>query len=205
MVGRPQKRTIETRQNILAAAEKLFNKNGFDDTSMDQVANKAGVVKGTIFSHFGDKTSLLIAIKINFLTDLLANQNQSLSQNINSPIAEQLMALYRPWLHIFRDNPDFAHLFLVQSSLKSGVWTDEFVSLCSGFEALILRTIQNHASKPENSLIFNVELSTQAMQAFYFHVLALYKGGYIKSTKDQEVLLSQLITNWWANLPSSPK
>lgn len=197
MVGRPQKRTIQTKQNILSAAEKLFSKNGFDNTSMDEVALKAGVVKGTIFSHFGDKTSLLIAIKLKFLVNLLADQQQSLAQNKELILSDKLMELYRPWLKIFRDNPDFAHLFLVQSTLKSGVWTDEFVKLCGGFEQLITDTLQNQSTNAAD-----VELGTQAMQAFYFHVLALYNGGYIQSVKDQENLLNQLISNWWSNSSS---
>ena len=126
MVGKPQKRTIETKQNILTAAENLFDKNGFEATSMEQVASKAGVVKGTIFSHFGDKTSLLIAIKLKFLVNLLETQKSWLENANASNLSETLMQLYRPWLQIFRENPDFAQLFLVQSTLKSGVWTDEF-------------------------------------------------------------------------------
>lgn len=196
MVGRPQKRTIETKQNILNAAEKLFNINGFDNTSMDEVASKAGVVKGTIFSHFGDKISLLIAIKLKFLVNLLDIQKLELKNNGSANLSETLMQLYRPWLEIFRNNPDFAQLFLVQSTLKSGVWTDEFVKLCGGFEQIIHDTLQNHAHSNKQA---DVELSTQAMQAFYFHVLALYKGGYIKSATEQEALLNQLIVKWWAS------
>ncbi|MBL1241739.1 MAG: TetR/AcrR family transcriptional regulator [OCS116 cluster bacterium] len=199
MVGKPQKRTIETKQNILTAAENLFDKNGFEATSMEQVASKAGVVKGTIFSHFGDKTSLLIAIKLKFLVNLLETQKSWLEDANASNLSETLMQLYRPWLQIFRENPDFAQLFLVQSTLKSGVWTDEFVKLCGGFEQIIHDTLQTYNHEKLNASPTDTELSTQAMQAFYFHVLALYKGGYIKSPQAQETLLNQLITKWWAN------
>ncbi|PCI84638.1 MAG: hypothetical protein COB24_14285 [Hyphomicrobiales bacterium] len=199
MVGRPQKRTIETRRNILNAAEKLFDKNGFENTSMEEIARKASVVKGTIFSHFGDKTSLLIAIKLKFLVNLIEAQKLSLENNDTSNLTERLMKLYRPWLKIFRENPDFAHLFLVQSTLKSGVWTDEFVQLCGGFEQIISDTLQENITDKSKASLAQIELSTQAMQAFYYHVLALYKGGYIKSSSVQEGLLNDLISKWWVN------
>lgn len=77
-------------------------------------------------------------------------------------------------------------------------WKDKFVNLCGSFEQIIHMTLQNHANTASGKTN-NVELSTQAMQAFYFHVLALYKGGYIKSAKQQEALLAQLITTWCAN------
>lgn len=198
MVGKPQKRTIETKHNILIAAEKLFDKHGFENTSMEQVASKAGVVKGTIFSHFGDKTSLLIAIKLKFLINLLETQKSSLTKKQSADLSEKLMHLYRPWLKNFRDNPDFAQLFLVQSTLKSGIWTDEFVKLCGNFEQIIRDTLQNHFKTHTPASPADAELSTQAMQAFYFHTLALYKGGYINSPSAQETLLNELISKWWA-------
>lgn len=195
MVGRPQKRTIETRRKILHAAEKLFNKNGFENTSMEEVANMAGVVKGSVFSHYGDKKSLLIAINIKILLELLASQETSLKDDCGSDLSEKLMKLYRPWLQIFRQNPDFVQLFLVQATLKSGVWTDEFVKLCGGFEQVISETLQQQLNTDQA----DIELATQAMQAFYYHAIALYNGGYIKTATEQENLLNQLISKWCAS------
>ncbi|MFT4180207.1 MAG: TetR/AcrR family transcriptional regulator [Thermomonas sp.] len=43
---------------ILDAAKRLFLLNGFDGTSMDQIAAEAGVSKLTVYSHFGDKDKL---------------------------------------------------------------------------------------------------------------------------------------------------
>ena len=46
------------RQRILAAAEKLFSREGVAATSMDAIALEAGVGKGTLFRRFGDRASL---------------------------------------------------------------------------------------------------------------------------------------------------
>ena len=54
--GRPK--DMEKRGAILAAAQKLFTRNGFEGTSMDAIAQAAGVSKLTVYSHFGDKDSL---------------------------------------------------------------------------------------------------------------------------------------------------
>ncbi len=54
--GRPK--DLEKRAAILEAAQELFTGQGFEHTSMDAVASRAGVSKLTVYSHFGDKASL---------------------------------------------------------------------------------------------------------------------------------------------------
>src|SRR4051794_37355159 len=50
------------RQKVLEAAACLFAREGADKVSMDAVAAKAGVGKGTLFRRFGDRASLARAI-----------------------------------------------------------------------------------------------------------------------------------------------
>jgi TetR/AcrR family transcriptional regulator, mexJK operon transcriptional repressor len=54
--GRPK--DMEKRAAILDAAQDLFTDQGFEHTSMDAVASRAGVSKLTVYSHFGDKATL---------------------------------------------------------------------------------------------------------------------------------------------------
>ena len=57
--GRPK--DLEKGAAILEAAKRLFIAQGFDGTSMDQIAAGAGVSKLTVYSHFGDKETLFAA------------------------------------------------------------------------------------------------------------------------------------------------
>nr|WP_281500762.1 TetR/AcrR family transcriptional regulator [Kordiimonas marina] len=54
--GRP--RDAEKNSAILEAAGELFLVNGYDGTSMDEVAKRAGVSKQTVYSHFSSKEQL---------------------------------------------------------------------------------------------------------------------------------------------------
>jgi TetR/AcrR family transcriptional repressor of mexJK operon len=49
------------REAVLDAAVELFLDGGFDGTSMDAVAARAGVSKTTVYAHFGDKVELFHA------------------------------------------------------------------------------------------------------------------------------------------------
>ncbi len=55
--GRPK--SDQKRQQILSAAIEHFQEFGFEQTSMERIAQTAGVSKQTIYSHFDDKAALL--------------------------------------------------------------------------------------------------------------------------------------------------
>lgn len=50
------------RARIIAAAERLFARDGVACTSMEAIATEAGVGKGTLFRRFGDRASLALAL-----------------------------------------------------------------------------------------------------------------------------------------------
>ena len=60
----------ENRNNLLNSAYDLFIKNGIENTSIQDIANNAGLGKGTFYTYFKDKyevRNLLIHIKTNEL------------------------------------------------------------------------------------------------------------------------------------------
>ncbi|HEY9856822.1 MAG TPA: TetR/AcrR family transcriptional regulator [Stenomitos sp.] len=52
----------ENRRRILAAARELVREQGACAVSMDDVARKAGVGKGTLYRRFADKATLMVAL-----------------------------------------------------------------------------------------------------------------------------------------------
>ncbi|MDO9379670.1 MAG: helix-turn-helix domain-containing protein [Nocardioidaceae bacterium] len=51
----------DARDRLVVAAVDLFNEQGYDDTTVAQIADRAGVTKSTFFRHFPDKRELLVA------------------------------------------------------------------------------------------------------------------------------------------------
>lgn len=49
------------RQRLVVAAVDLFTEQGYDATTVAQIAERAGVTKSTFFRHFPDKRELLVA------------------------------------------------------------------------------------------------------------------------------------------------
>jgi AcrR family transcriptional regulator len=49
------------RERLVLAAVDLFTEQGYDATTVAQIAERAGVTKSTFFRHFPDKRELLVA------------------------------------------------------------------------------------------------------------------------------------------------
>src|SRR3954454_14643849 len=49
------------RERLVVAAVEVFSEQGYDDTTVAQIAERGGVTKSTFFRHFPDKRELLVA------------------------------------------------------------------------------------------------------------------------------------------------
>ena len=52
----------ETRNKLLEAARQAFGAVGYAQTSMDELTASAGLTRGALYHHFGDKKGLLQAV-----------------------------------------------------------------------------------------------------------------------------------------------
>lgn len=114
MVHRPRKEMIaETRAKLLAAGRKAFGTIGYAQASMDDFTAEAGLTRGALYHHFGDKKGLFEAVLLQIDAEMTArmmaaaesaaNPWQGLVDECNSYIQ---MAL-EPEIQriVFRDGP----------------------------------------------------------------------------------------------------
>jgi TetR/AcrR family transcriptional regulator, cholesterol catabolism regulator len=84
------------RAEAIEAAARTFARRGYDQTSMQQLAEDLGVAAGSLYHYFGGKEHLLIAICDELMDPLLARA-QALEDD-GLPPAEHLRALVRLWV-----------------------------------------------------------------------------------------------------------
>ena len=60
-LGRRERKKLDTRRRIFRAAFELFTAKGFEATTVEEIAERADVGKGTVFNYFPQKTAFLIA------------------------------------------------------------------------------------------------------------------------------------------------
>ncbi len=56
------KEAEERRNEILDAADELFNQKGFDGTSTNDILEKVGIARGTLYYHFKSKEDIMDAL-----------------------------------------------------------------------------------------------------------------------------------------------
>ena len=63
LLAKPRKEMVaETRVKLLAAARQAFGSIGYADAPMDDFTAAAGLTRGALYHHFGDKKGLLQAV-----------------------------------------------------------------------------------------------------------------------------------------------
>ncbi|MBB6286292.1 TetR family transcriptional regulator [Pseudomonas sp. SJZ103] len=62
MSGLRERQKAERRQAISKAAIELFERQGFQNTTIEQIASQAGVSPPTVFKYFGNKQEIILEI-----------------------------------------------------------------------------------------------------------------------------------------------
>lgn len=62
---------VDKRNAILEAARALFTTDGYEQTTIAQVARRAGVAVGTVYLYFKNKSDLLSGVKDNWEQEVL--------------------------------------------------------------------------------------------------------------------------------------
>jgi AcrR family transcriptional regulator len=109
VTGQPRERrdAARNRELILAAARRLFERDGPGAVSMDRVAEEAGVGKGTLYRRFGDRAGLALAL-------LDARERELQEQLIRGPAplgpgaapVERIVAFGHAWLDVLDSHGD---------------------------------------------------------------------------------------------------
>jgi AcrR family transcriptional regulator len=99
----------KSRSAVVAAAVELFAKKGFSATTTEQIARKAKVSKGLIFTHFASKQDILLSILSEEFDRLLPVLQETTESH---PPKEQFLALVDSWMDLLKSNPLLVRLSL---------------------------------------------------------------------------------------------
>ena len=88
----PKKKTRNTRRKIIDAAWQLFYRQGYDDTTVEEIIEASGTSRGSFYHYFPGKDALLST-----LSDVFDQKYEALMETMdpNTNAFEQLMYLNR--------------------------------------------------------------------------------------------------------------
>ena len=79
--GRLERRKARTRAAILTAASRLFHERGYEDTSIQQVAERADTGVGTLYGYFASKEDILRAVLDDQRDEAIARYQSSIASD----------------------------------------------------------------------------------------------------------------------------
>lgn len=95
MARRTKEEALETRNNLLDAAEYLFQAQGVSGTSLQDIALRAGATRGAVYWHFKDKSDLFNAMMDRVTLPLKShfNQDDAALKTSHDPAVDALEAM----------------------------------------------------------------------------------------------------------------
>lgn len=124
-----------SRAQFLDAAEEVFGRKGFHDTTLKEIAELAEFSVGSVYSFFDSKDDLFRQIFIRRGEQFMPQLREVLDPGDPSSPVEQLDRLVDFEIGFFRLHPHFGRLFLRNSSaVMLSVERDVDVAMLSNYE-----------------------------------------------------------------------
>jgi AcrR family transcriptional regulator len=114
----------EKRLAILKAAFEVVSERGYFETRVEEVAERAGVAKGTVYLYFKDKADIYIG-----LVDWLLEQGWATTAEVMArPVSprRKLEGLFSSWASGVMSNPGVMALFSMENFDQTGTVMKRF-------------------------------------------------------------------------------
>ncbi|MDO4643516.1 MAG: TetR family transcriptional regulator [Cardiobacteriaceae bacterium] len=123
----------QTRNAILEAALILFDEQGYVQTTLNAIAQKANVTRGAIYWHFANKEEIIAALaKIQFSELLQQNSNAISAPDTWKNLSDNFVAFFQS-LNQKPDRLRFFRIFHQHCGVNAlNKLHDEYKTLCVG-------------------------------------------------------------------------
>lgn len=191
MSGVREQKKRQTRKALIDAAVTLFAEQGYEQTSMDQLARAAGVGKGTIYGYFKAKEEIFLAYceaEIDFAFSAL---DRKLDED--APLVDQLVAQTMGQITFITANREFGRIFareMLFPGENSGLSSRELDMRYLKKVGEVLRRAQQHGELPAET---DQLLLIAHFHALYMMALSSFYRGDLLTLDAAEVFVRALI------------
>jgi AcrR family transcriptional regulator len=169
----------QTKKAILEAAVRLFDKKGFEKTSIQELAVEAGIGKGTIYTYFQTKSEIFYAFceeQLEFVHAELASKTDP-----DAPVIEQLMTVFMgEFLHVTR-NREFGRFFMQQVLFPENSDKNRFEEVDNKWLELLYSIFKRAQQKKELREDIDLLYLAGHFYALYIIVVSSWYAGRIET------------------------
>ncbi|MBC7460284.1 MAG: TetR/AcrR family transcriptional regulator [Thermoleophilia bacterium] len=145
MATAPRKRMTasERREQLLDVGGSIFAEKGYDASSVEEIAQKAGVTKPVVYEHFGGKEGLYAVIVDREMREVLERITRALEP---SGAFARLEAAAEAFLRYIEERPDGFRVLLRDAPLVTGgatPWGSLIGTIADRVDALLADELSN--------------------------------------------------------------
>ena len=192
---RRQQQKEDTRRVILDAAYALFGEKGYAQTTMRTLASRARVGLGTIFKHFPDKPSLLVAAYQQDVGKIIVEASRSLPE---AGIKEQLLHITKSIYGFYAADPSFSRDLIKEALFLKGEDGEILDNQLMAFLKEVAELLKKAVGNGELPADTNVHEGALAFGAFYFAGLIMGLKQSTFNTQEQLQFVEAMIDNHFA-------
>lgn len=178
MARRTKQEALETRNQIIDAAELCFFNKGVSHTSLAEIAKTAGVTRGAIYWHFENKGEVLDALLVRAKTPI--QHLEEASRNSDEP--DPLGRLQAMIAEVFRQaERDPATRRINEIIFHKCEYTDQMCDLREHMRQLRLKSdsklesaLRNAISKGQLAAELDVPMAARSVHAFVIGMLDIW-------------------------------
>lgn len=173
-----KKREKENKKNsVLRAARRLFFENGFKSVTVDSIAAKAGISKGSIYLHFKSKEEIYAQILINDNVDFYKRLTTPSPEGTTA--AQRLLDFARIYADYFINDRESFRIFIAfmlnaDQMNFSEEQNTHLVKMGNDDTNVIGEIIKNGMAKGEFNSAINVRQAQNAIWGLLNGIISLY-------------------------------
>lgn len=170
-------------EGLLAAARGLFVAQGYRHTTVDEIAEAAGLTKGAIYFYFRNKEALLLALLDRVETVLVGRMTERVA-GAGPKAADKLVAFMHGQAQLGIESAEDV-LLLILMSLEFAAKGGAIEQRVRGIYDRLYRTIEELVALGKKRGEFRAELRTREQAAI---ILALHDGTFLEWHRRRDVL-----------------
>ena len=159
----------ETRRLILKAARTLFARKGMEESTMRDIAAKAGVSPASVVVHFKSKTALLEEALCGDIETAFSEIIASMPEDLN--FRDRLMHLSKGFLTLYDKNRDLYRALIRSTVFESAGETPIMSNLTEQYIQFLSHIIEEH--KTLGVVLPEMDCRTAAASIFFLYMGAL--------------------------------
>lgn len=165
-MGKREANKRKKLDKIARAAKLVFTKNGYDATTMQQIAKMAGVAVGTLFLYAANKRDLAYVATQD---DFKMAREKAFEVPETLPLTDQIEQIFLPYFEIHNANSEMAKIVLGEFNFNLGIQARQHAEGIAMTKLLLARRVTIRQQAGEIDPTINPD---EIATIFYF----LYQG-----------------------------